>query len=705
MAPRQVVPLLYGAGMDRATGVHSVEGRAGRDLRNVYLYRDKAQVRHGHTRVNSLVLSGGVTITDVLMVQAMLAEQIGLVAGFGSDGEVYLFRVSGDGSGLSVIGPLDDGTGHPFVVSSGAHRPPRILAAEQFSKIFVAHDEAVRSFRAPTQYYNPYGVPSLTTPVFDLDGDPATTGPLLFRGVAAYLTYMVGWGYGTETDPDEAHVVRVSHPDDPTLWDADDYFEAGTGGSPVLTCQPAGTPDNSCLMVLKPKELHQIFGYDKLSFGIRQIESRGVASSRLAYSLGGVVYFWESDEGPRRTSGGPSEDLAWPLDLNAPAPADLAAEGALEDGFACYLPSQRCILFVFGKRVYVLSLWDPNAIKWSYSELPFAAQCGGNLFQGGEVPTTPPTAEAGNVVLSVIDDTGIYVAWDNGVVHPLTGGEIVELWMHAKTADTWTLVDEMAASGASQTDHLTTILAGKAQVDPGLNYELQIRYRRGPYYRADYAATDPASWPSGSLSNTAQTWILPPVLTSATWSRVSATVEQVALAWTGSLVTDSIVYRNAVAIATVPAGTMTYDDVGVTGETSNVYTVTQKGDVESNPSNALTVWAGPNPTLSFDSFDICERLYNAYWTTDDSIDPVQIDLQDFTQGPTWYQAIRTTSEPQTGQPVAAVNSGPIPNPVNYGDTINARIRIVQTAFGVDDYSPAVANPTPPAVLFNNTACV
>ncbi|MCH8240015.1 MAG: hypothetical protein IIB62_08200, partial [Proteobacteria bacterium] len=127
---------------------------------------------------------------------------------------------------------------------------------------------------------------------------------------------------------------RVAMPAAPTSWDPDHYFIAGVRDAPVLRGESMGSV-RSPLTVFKENETYTIFGYDRRTFGIRRIdEIYGIAASRLAVTVNGVCYFW-SLEGPRATSGnGPSKDLAWPLDLDAPAPASLVAEGALEDGFA-----------------------------------------------------------------------------------------------------------------------------------------------------------------------------------------------------------------------------------------------------------------------------------------------------------------------------------------------------------------------------------
>jgi len=674
MADRTIVPLLFGAGLDRATGIFSREGRSGYDLRNVHLYRDKAMLRHGHQRANLLVDEFGAALQDVVLVTPMSAEQIGLLGGFGADGRVHLFRVSGDGTGLARIGVA-------FTLAAGAHSPPRLLPCEQFSKVFVAHDEAVRSLRAATVYYDPFGAPALKTLTADLDGD-GTPGDVLFRGVAPYLTYTVGWGFGTETDPDEPHIVRVSDPEDPTLFSPDDYFLAGTGGSPVLNCLPAGTPDNSCLLAFKPTQIHQIFGYDRNTFGIRQIEDgRGIPASRLAISLGGVVYFWDP-EGPRRSSGGPSEDLAWPLDLDAPSPQDLAAEGALADGFAVYLPRRRAILFIFGRRVYVLSLWDAGALKWSYGELAFAAQSGGILYSGLETPTTAPTGAASSVALTATSDTTLHAAWDN---NDLTGGEVAELWLHAITADTWTLALQAAASGATQTADLVGEI-------PGTDYELQVRYRRGPYYRADYQSADPADWPAGSLSNTQATTVAAPALVSTTWSRVSAIAEQVHLVFTGYAALGWHIYRNAVQVGTAPAGATTYDHVmpNADGEQLWTYTVRQFADVESGDSNAIDQWAGPTPAPADANLGggIVGGNATIGWALD--YDGMYVQVRDDAQGLTYYDlthVIPAPAEPGAVFALRAVDGGPIPNPVNPGDIIRFSFQQTVTTFGVEDFSP------------------
>lgn len=689
MGRRQIAPLIFGAGLDRTTGIFSREGRAGYDLRNLYLLRDKAQVRRGFRNVNPALRAwtdGSGQLADIVQVAALSSAGVGVVAGLDQGGGVHLFQVGGDGTGLLALGAL-------YTLSPGSYSPPRLLMAEQYGKMFVAHDEPELLLRQSTRYYDPFGAPQLGTLSADLDGD-GVAADIRFRGVSPYGTYLVGWGYGTDTDPDHPEVVRVSDPEDATSFAPDDYFLAGTGGTPVLNCLSAGDPSNPCLVVLKPKQLYRIIGQDRESFGIDPApvdDGHGLAASRLAYALGGAVYFWDADEGPRRTSGGASQDLAWPLDLNAPSPADLVAEGAVGDGFCCYLPVRRQLLFVFGQRVYCLSLWDASGLKWSYWELGVTAQSGGVLYLNTEEPAAPPTGSAASVVLTTTGNESIHAAWNNT---GLTGGEVAELWLHAVTANTWTLAAQAPCSGASQAQDLA--------VNPGTEYELQIRYRRGPWYGTAYAGGDPSAWPAASISNRVTTAITAPVA-SAAWSRVSATGTQVVLTWSGSAKLASTVKRGGVAIATVAAGTLAYTDAAAALGAMNAYTVEQDGGDTTAVSATLNVWGGPEAVITVGASSIFNdgsgypQGENATFTVAGAQpgDVVEAAFQCSGAGPSWFVALTdTVADAETllaggGLPISVNYGGPVPvAPASLG-AITMRLRVTETEFGVTDAGAAV----------------
>ena len=53
MADRTKIPLSFGGGMDRATGVFEVQPENFLDLRNVYLYRNRLEARKGLAAANT----------------------------------------------------------------------------------------------------------------------------------------------------------------------------------------------------------------------------------------------------------------------------------------------------------------------------------------------------------------------------------------------------------------------------------------------------------------------------------------------------------------------------------------------------------------------------------------------------------------------------------------------------------------------------
>jgi len=375
--------LPYGDGLDRSTGLALVEPSRFSDLRNVVLFDGKAQVRPGILKVGGLVnaTDGPLDITTGL--QALRREQRGIGVGF------ELVTKKSHINLLSGVGEVIQYEEEWFTALED-DPVPRPIMADSYSKVFIAHDEPIYARRAATVYYDTVdGVQPLEA---DLDG--GGDAPVRFRGVVGYLNYMVGWGFGTATDPDRSEIVRVSLPGQPLEWQGDHYFQAGVRGEPVICCRKAG----DVLAVLKESETYRIVGYDRRTFGIKPADPHfGVAAGRLAVTVGDTLFTW-SHEGPRASEGGPSVDLALPLDLNAPSPSDLVSAGLTEDGFATYVPDLRCVLFVFGQLVYCLSLRNPVKPKWSYWELGVPVFCAGTLYSGGATGGgEPPIAYASNL--------------------------------------------------------------------------------------------------------------------------------------------------------------------------------------------------------------------------------------------------------------------------------------------------------------------
>ena len=383
-----IITLPYGEGLQRATGVMVVRPTSFEDLRNVHLFDGKAQVRNGMNLISTLVDDGIVDLDVTVMLAPLRSESAAMGIGYnttgGSNREVWLNRLLIDGTvptPVGLLGTLDAGA--TFV-------PPILVGADSDNKFFVAHDEPNPTSRIVTQIYDPGGFPNLSNLTADLDGNGQAD--VFFRGVVRHLSYVFGWGYGSASDPVRGDVVRVSNSGDSTIFEDFAFFEAGQQGETIMVCRSAG----ASLMVFKENETYEIFGYSPDTFGIRLADSLfGAVGSRLAVSIAGSVFFW-STQGPRINSGGPSQDIAVPLDIGGPDPSTLVAESDPQDAFAEYDPATRVVNFVWGRRVYALSIRNPNQPRWSYYELGETAQCGGLFFStqstagGGGPPVGAP---------------------------------------------------------------------------------------------------------------------------------------------------------------------------------------------------------------------------------------------------------------------------------------------------------------------------
>lgn len=665
MPDRPRLPLVFGSGLDRATGVLGTDPRSMRDLRNVYLYREKAQARKGHSVVNSFLDDGDLAVNDVVLIHPMQAEQIGVIVGYqDTDRELHVYRVSGDGIGTNRIGSW-------FTLAASAHEPPRAFAAESYRKMFLAHDETRFAVRGPTFYYDPFDVPQLRALTADLDRD-STPETLKFRGVTRYLNYVVGWGYGTGADEDRPEIVRVSLPGNPLGWEPEHYFIAGLGDDPVLNCLP--TSDR--LIVFKGSEQYEIHGYSRQTFGIRPGDQLyGLAGSRLGIAINGVVYFW-SLEGPRVTQGGQSTDLAWPLDIDAPAPSDLAAEGVLADGFAVYLPGRRVIKFIFGAREYNLSIWNPQEPKWSYGELGVPAFAGGLLYSGGEAQSSAPTGFA-----SAVSGTGkvgttdtLTVDWTN---NDQEGDEIVEIWLRPTGGD-FELEASVAVGGATQQQDIIGLSAGTA-------HEIAIRYRRGPFYTAGYESDDPDNWPAVS-KGTGTTLLNAPTLDATDWERTSSTVERGNITFTPAHANvDVIVRRDAIEIATVTAAQhggaqFTYNDEAISPEANNAYDCLHRTpDADSPLSATITQWGGPDhPTNLGCSQNCASPAVEATWIGADVSLETEVHARNITDSLP-YELVATVGGGFESACVEAPGA-------TTGDNVAVNVRHKQTSFTVDDFS-------------------
>ncbi|MFS8533401.1 hypothetical protein [Sphaerobacter thermophilus] len=661
----QTFEIQFGRGLDRASGHLAAAPETMRDLRNVYVRDTRLEIRKGAVRTATV----GDTITGVF---PFITEQAGVLTALeGSSLRVYLVDGFGQGSPPLFLG--DWGT-----LPEGAHKPPRTLGAEAGNRVFIAHDEIHIGKRLPTVIYQPFQSDTFVTLRQDLGGGEVD---VKFRGVAKHLEYIVGWGFGNIDDQDRQEIVRISLPGliDETgevRFLPEHYWIVGTRGDPVVRCIPLGI-DEPALLAFKSAETYLLFGYDQTNFGIRLIDSRhGLASSRLAVSYDGMVFFW-SLEGPRVFDGpGASKELAIPLDLRAPPPSSLVQSGAIEDGWAEYVPERRAIRFVFGPLKYVLHLWNPTRPEWSYEE-GLDEFCGGIIFGGGTPVFGPPSGAPSLHDVVDIETTSVRLIIEHSGAE---GNEVLEVWLRPSGGEWFRFTPEMVRLPGPQSVQVTDL-------QPGTSYDVAVRYRRGPHFTPGYE-NDPDTWPSyeaGAFVTTMDA----PVIQQATWERMSASSERI-------LVTVSPVYNDVdlellsggVVVGTAPAphsGPVTIAHVDPAGEQLHTYTARHRTAAkEGDESAPVSRWAGPDaPTLTeIIPQGVC--VYTVRWTS--ASGSLYTEIED--DYPNSSFALRGTADPGQGE-IQVAHGEAIDDCAGLGGEmipVGVRIRHRQDSFGVSDYS-------------------
>jgi hypothetical protein len=371
---------------------------------------------------------------------------------------------------------------------------PRAIMAESYRRVLVAHDfievkPSAIYLRGPTFVYDPSQVVEADrfqalTADLDRDGDAET---VRFRGVVEHKGHMWGWGYGTGSEEDRPDILRSSKISNPAVWLPEHYLILGHRSDPIL----AGLSVGDVLLAFKESSLFAVHGSGWQNFGSQPVDSRyGVVGARAAVEVGGRAYFW-SLEGPRVSVGGESEDLALPLGLDGPEPADLIAAGDGSYAHAVYVPGERCVLFFFPdlsaatSRVYCLSLRDPDAPEWSYWTLGRRILSAAVFYYGGATGGSVPEGYPSFTAAADVTSSSASVEFANNAA---VGDEFVETWISTDAGTSYSKAGEVAVNGlASQTFALsglpvdTTVLVAQ-------------RYRRGTYYGAGSEGA-PGTWP------------------------------------------------------------------------------------------------------------------------------------------------------------------------------------------------------------------
>ncbi|UCC92566.1 MAG: hypothetical protein JSW25_07830 [Thermoplasmata archaeon] len=597
MAERRRTPIVFGGGLDRETGVMAMQPGGMEDLRNVHLLKGKYQVRRGFERVLEFEDASGNPQTDILGGIAMQGRRAVVYVTYDSvNYKVNVFMGDHTGAWTTFLGEWPFQTDAAVDILGEINPdPPIILLCEYNNTVMMAHTYNEISQRAQTYYVywsdadNAYRLRALTV---DWDG----VQNVRFRGVTDHLDYIVGWGWGDETE-DRPELVRISVPGvGPEVLDAGDGFDTlhywivGDEGDPVIRCLPAA----ESLLCFKETETYDLYGRSYLNFGQRRLDAKyGMEQPRLALNIEGSVFAW-TNEGPRMFApNGTSIGLEIPLEITLPEPYDLPDQLADKYAFAVYMPVYRSIWFCFGRRVYSLYVRQESEWKWGYQELGFEPLCGFRLPQSGWGTTVAPTGYPSNPVMSLITDTTARVTWTN---NNQDGDETAEVWLRPD-GGAWYLAGSDGVQTLATQD--LDLGGGSIPLQAGWDYDIAVRYRRGPHYTFGYESSDPMDWPATSRTTFTTTLADDPDFVSWVWSRTSATTEQIRFTidppHTGADY-DIEVRRAGVLVHTESGvtGQFVWDDDGFTGEAYQTYDMRIVSPyVNGSYTSGESIWGGP----------------------------------------------------------------------------------------------------------------
>jgi hypothetical protein len=690
--------------VDRESGIFNTPRGATRDLRNVILEGGQAHLRSGMASTSGDFPAEGYQVTDIIGIRYLSIDNTAIVVAYSRQTEaVYAFKVDGDGEDASPVL-----LGKWFDFAWDGETLPVVTTAESANKIFMAHDETVQEDRAPTFVYSPqgglptaYGYSETFGPLlapWDTNGDGNVDGDdtIHFRGVVAYLDYLVGWGWGNNLDM-RPEMVRISLPGEPILSSEDDnpgfggfdpghWVIAGSRGSPVLSCAPAG----NVLLVMKPDSTYPLVGTSPATFGVGPAvdQNFGIIGPNLWAAIDNQLFVW-THEGPKYSTGGAFQDASLPLDLDGPAPEERDIHSG---GFGIYIPRSRVVVFVFDDWAYVLNTRTGEG-GWSYWDLGVSLRAAEVLYVNGA--STLPMPVAGPWVNDVDSntDTSITVDLDVSDGDPATN---IQVWYRKQGDALWTrsTADEQYVPAGLPTNLLLEVTG----LEVATAYDLAFRFdKQGVVHDGEtYTYTGlPQTWPGASrvAATTAGADL-------AVWSRVDATTEKITLTFVEHEVSDSKISKstdggqNWTEIANDVSSPYDYTLGAGEGEIEMDFMVEYPLGAPPPDPQIARVWTGPiqprdlevDPdyyAVPSETPDFYEYVIDWVVGAAGSVTEVEDNYSD-----TGYTNRKTTVVDATTSGVVSLPRNSIladGNPAIYWQ-FTIRVRHKLTQYGVDDYS-------------------
>lgn len=397
----------------------------------------------------------------------------------GDDNKVYLHQLGELGTILRTLEAF---------ASFTAVLPPQITGFEMFGKFYFVpyRPEEGVTLRKGMGVFDPAGAGAIAFPTFVLAGGAATA--LRFRGISLHRgATILGWGYYTEADQQEDHVLRFCKYGAPDTWIPDTtdttagFINVGTLKLPIVACAMSG----QYTIIGKETEIFALDGDFSAQFYYRKIGSGHGPVSTVGMVDIPEAAVWMALKGPVISENG--------------NPIELIAIDRVLRRFLSYMDLTTCWAVhdadrqraVWGLRrkddedgnvvasPYLTELlwWDYARHAFGTSSLPSPIFSLG-VIRGPGISLPAPTGVVSAINASGVGISGATIGWTPGDSNP----DVTFQVQHRVTGSSpWT--DDGATSPATYTKVLSGLAAST-------HYDVQVRQIRNGQTSAYVQAID-----------------------------------------------------------------------------------------------------------------------------------------------------------------------------------------------------------------------
>jgi hypothetical protein len=231
------------------------------------------------------------------------ADSAGVAFSFnGDDNKIYIHQL---GELVTILRTLEAYASYTETL------PPQMMGFEMFGKFYVVpYAREAAASRKGVGVFDPAGGGTFTIPTYSLAGGAAAAQR--FRGISLHRGGTIfGWGYRSESDVDQAHVLRYSKYGAPDTWVPDvtdttaGEINVGTLKVPIVACGMSGQYS----IIGKESEIFALDGDFSSQFYYRQIgKAHGPVSTVSLVEIGDAAV-WMALKGPAISVNGQPVEL------------------------------------------------------------------------------------------------------------------------------------------------------------------------------------------------------------------------------------------------------------------------------------------------------------------------------------------------------------------------------------------------------------